>query len=206
MIYHIGIDPGKNGAVSVIHRDGTPIEVFDMPTRFLMPRKKREKRSKHLADGVTPRKKQAPIKQDLRSVLDAKTLHQKLLPYSDKIAICALEHVSSHTGQGVKSVFTFGESLGAIKGVLESLGINYFLVTPKTWQDEFGLAGLTKDKDIHKENIFKKSMEFYPDVSYHGPRGGLRDGRSDAMLICRYGLIHGPNGKWVGEPPFPTDR
>lgn len=202
MKYYIGIDPGKSGAISILNKDGDPLEVIDMPTRYLMKRKVRVAKSKYLADGVTLRKKAAPIKQDARRVLDARKLYDLLKPYVENLAFCGMEQVSSQTGQGVSSSFSFGEVFGAIKGVLESLGINYGLIQPKTWQKEFLPPEKAKDKDEHKNNIMLVAKSFYPNVSYHGPQGGLRDGRSDSLLIARYVWMMGDKSKWVALRPF----
>lgn len=201
-MYFIGIDPGSSGAVSILKSDGSIEYVFDMPMRFLIKRKKRERKSKYLADGKTLRKKVSPIKQDNRKVLDAKLLFRNLLPYKDNVSVCVLEFVSSHSRQGVKSMFSFGEIVGAIKGVLESLGINYRMVTPITWQKSFDLTGKNKTKDEHKQDIMILSQSFYPNIEYHGSKGGLKDGRSDSLLIARYGFNNKGQGNWIGMGPF----
>ena len=205
-MYIIGIDPGASGAIAIISSEsGEPITVYDMPMRFLMQRKKsKEKKSKYLKDGITLRKKQKKIKQDSRRVLDSAALALLLRPYLGKIEHCLLEHVSSRTAQGVKSVFSFGECFGAIKGVLEALSINYKMTTPISWQKEFG-AVIKKDindNKAKKEFIYSICKNIYPEVEYHGPKGGLRDGRSDALLIARYIYKLKENVITVGLTPF----
>lgn len=99
-----------------------------------------------------------------------------------------LEDVASRPGQGVVSVFTFGEGFGVIKGVCESLGIPYSLIKPNEWQKRFGLNTGTKDKAKKKKEIADKCLSFYPKAELYGPKGGLKDGRSDAIMIARYSL------------------
>lgn len=193
-MFYIGIDPGSNGAISIIDEYGSFVAVHDMPMRWLIERKKPQKKSKFLADGVTPRKK-TKIKQDTRKVVDGKALFEILSAYSSLDVLCAMEFVSSKTGQGVKSMFSFGESVGCVKGVLESAGIKYRLVSSAAWQGHFQLTG--GDKDSHKQRIMDKCRSMYPDVNYFGSRGGLKDGRSDAILISRYYFEAGDNAIFV---------
>lgn len=201
-MYYIGIDPGSTGAISVINDSGDVIEVVDMPMRYLMPRKSRAKKSKYLADGKTLRKKEPALKQDSRKVLDAKELYKIISKYNPNEVFCALELVSSKRGQGIKSTFTFGESFGCIKGVLESAGINYHLISPLSWQGYFELSGKSLEKPEHKISIMNHCLSIYPDAKLFGSRGGVKDGRSDAILIARYAYENKVTGNWFGAPPF----
>lgn len=193
-MYYIGIDPGLEGAVAIIDENGVVIGVHDIPTRYLIKRKKVEKKPKYLADGVTLRK-QTKIKQDTRKVVDGKKLFDILSQYTSSQCRCALEFVSSHSGQGVKSTFSFGESFGCIKGVLESIGIDYNLLSPMCWQGNFALTG--GDKSFHKERIMNKCKEYFPDINYYGKMGGVKYGRSDALLIAKYYLDMNDSAKFV---------
>lgn len=193
-MYFIGIDPGSSGAIAIIDKNDKPVAVHDMPMRYLMPRKK--------AKITKTGKKLKTPKQDSRKVLDAKVIAKILGPYVKNITWCVLESVNSRSAQGVKSVFSFGERFGALKGVLESLGVNYHMTAPVVWQKHFDLTGKKEDLGEHKINIMKKCRGFYPDIEYHGPKGGLKDGRSDALLLARYGKINQKHGQWTGESPF----
>lgn len=108
--------------------------------------------------------------------------------HQPEFAICEL--VSSRLGQGVTSTFTFGHALGSITGVLSALGVPYLLIRPQAWQGHFGIRSSSKDKVIHKQEIADLAQSLYPAASLYGPRGGLRDGRSDALLLARYGHEH----------------
>lgn len=59
-------------------------------------------------------------------------------------SFCVLERVNAMPGQGVVSMFSFGENYGWIQGVLEANGIPYQLITPQRWKKEFGV---TRDKN-----------------------------------------------------------
>lgn len=59
-------------------------------------------------------------------------------------SVCCLERVSAMPGQGVTSMFSFGENFGFLQGVLETLHIPYELVRPQKWKKEFSI---TADKN-----------------------------------------------------------
>lgn len=59
-------------------------------------------------------------------------------------AKCALEHVGAMPGQGVTSMFSFGENFGIIQGLLTALHIPYELVRPQKWKKVFSI---TSDKN-----------------------------------------------------------
>lgn len=66
---------------------------------------------------------------------------------------------------------------------------------PQDWQGFFRLK--TGEKDIKKKNaqIAAKTLTLYPTANLYGPKGGLRDGRSDALLIARWGYLKQPSGE-----------
>lgn len=119
------------------------------------------------------------------------------LPYSDKDLIdmcweesrfgntdhimCCLEKVGAMPGQGVVSMFNFGQSVGYIKGVLESHRIPYQEITPQKWKREFGL---TSDKAASAE-VCKK---LFPDIDLLAtPRSKKpHDGMAEALLMAEY--------------------
>ncbi|GAA3953591.1 hypothetical protein GCM10022278_10530 [Allohahella marinimesophila] len=63
------------------------------------------------------------------------------------------------------------------------------MVRPQDWQAMFGLATGEKDKSRKKQQIADKALELYPAANLYGPKGGLKDGRSDALLIARYAAL-----------------
>ena len=116
-------------------------------------------------------------------------------PYSDKAlidlcsqashgrqeVICCLEKVGAMPGQGVVSMFSFGQSVGYIKGVLEAFRIPYQEITPQKWKREFGL---TSDKAKSAEVCGR----LFPDVSLLAtPRcKKAHDGMAEALLMAEY--------------------
>lgn len=117
-------------------------------------------------------------------------------PYSDELlrkmsgalyfstshrAICCLEKVGAMPGQGVVSMFNFGQSVGYIKGVLESFLIPYQEITPQKWKREFGLSS---DKAASAEVCRK----LFPEVELLAtPRSKKpHDGMAEALLMAEY--------------------
>ena len=99
----------------------------------------------------------------------------------NKEVVCCLEKVGAMPGQGVVSMFSFGQSVGYIKGVLESFRIPYQEITPQKWKREFGL---TSDKAKSAEVCRK----LFPDVSLlASPRCKKpHDGMAEALLMAEY--------------------
>ena len=62
----------------------------------------------------------------------------------DTIGGCVVERVNAMPGQGVSSMFSFGENYGFIQGLLTAFNIPYELVMPRVWKKEFGV---TSDKN-----------------------------------------------------------
>ena len=46
-----------------------------------------------------------------------------------------VEKVNAMPGQGVTSMFNFGQTFGAIKGICAALGLPIFFVTPSKWKN-----------------------------------------------------------------------
>lgn len=113
----IGIDPGLTGAIAVLDDDERPIQVFDMPV---------------MAQGVRGNE------------VNVAALSRMLLVYPDNTPV-VLEKVHSMPRQGVASSFRFGESFGAVKGVVGALQMPLVLVTPQEWKKRAGLIGKNKD-------------------------------------------------------------
>ena len=82
-------------------------------------------------------------------------------------------------GQGVTSMFNFGQSFGAIKGVSAALNLPIFFVRPSKWKKYFELLNSSKDASR------TKVIEMYPSLSDQLAK--KKDvNKSDAILIARY--------------------
>ena len=96
-------------------------------------------------------------------------------------AVCCLEKVGAMPGQGVVSMFSFGQSVGYIKGVLEAFRIPYQEISPKKWKSEFGL---NSDKAASAEVC----RRLFPNVCLlASPRCKKpHDGMAEALLMAEY--------------------
>lgn len=99
------------------------------------------------------------------------------------LQVIMLEKVHAIQGTSAGSNFTFGYNTGGISWLSDAVGCGVDHVTPKTWQKYLGVTH--KGKAIKKE-VAKLISQMYPYAEIHGPRGGLLDGRSDALAIAHY--------------------
>lgn len=98
---------------------------------------------------------------------------------------CVVEKVGAMPGQGVVSMFTFGEGYGYIQGVLEANKIPYEIVPPKKWKKEFSI---NSDKNLSID----VAKRLFPEVSLK-PTSRCKkdhDGMAEALLIAEYGRRH----------------
>jgi len=150
----IGIDPGLSGAIAIIE-DNKIKEMFDMPV---------------MSDG----KKN---KRQLNSALLVKLIKDNIKNLEDTIMV--VEQVNAMPGQGVTSMFNFGQTFGAIKGICAALGLPIFFVRPAKWKKHFELINSSKDASR------TKVIEMYPSISQQLSK--KKDvNKSDAILIARY--------------------
>lgn len=96
-----------------------------------------------------------------------------------------VERVSAMPGQGVTSMFSFGQSFGALKQSIASARLRFTLVSPATWKTIYGLRGGRENKAASA----LKAIELFPDLKavLYGPKGGVKDGRAEAVLLAHYG-------------------
>ena len=110
-----------------------------------------------------------------------------------------IEDIHSMYGMSDKSNFGFGKNLGIVTAIAEifqgeapkKAKITIRTVTPKIWQKYVGVTA--KGKAI-KQQVSKIAQYLYPQAELHGKRGGLLDGRSDALMIAYYGLHNKEKG------------
>ena len=110
-----------------------------------------------------------------------------------------IEDIHSMYGMSAKSNFGFGKNLGIVTAIAEifqgeapkKAKITIRTVTPKIWQKYVGVTA--KGKAI-KQQVAKIAQYLYPQAELHGKRGGLLDGRSDALMIAYYGLHNKEKG------------
>jgi crossover junction endodeoxyribonuclease RuvC len=98
---------------------------------------------------------------------------------NDKEIVVVVEHVNAMPGQGVTSMFNFGQSFGVIKGICAALSLPIYFVRPSKWKKHFNLINTNKDASR------TKAIELYPKNS--GELSRKKDSnRADAILIARY--------------------
>ncbi len=101
---------------------------------------------------------------------------------------CFIERVGSRKGNSAQAMFTFGENYGAIKAVLRLNKIDFNEVLPQKWQSWCGIYGANSaTKNGTKLKAFELCKKVYGSDIFLGARGGLKDGRCDALLISLYG-------------------
>lgn len=94
---------------------------------------------------------------------------------------CCLERVNAMPGQGVTSMFKFGENFGFIQGLLTAYSIPYELVTPKKWKKEFQVTG-------DKNSSIAVCKRLFPGVSLRRTDRCKtdHDGMAEALLMAEY--------------------
>ncbi len=150
----VAIDPGATGAIALVDTEHKHHEVVDMPV-VLPPKRKGGKKPSPMVDGRA-------LAKMLRG-LDG--------------AIVVIEKVGAMPGQGVTSMFNFGNSAGCARGVVEALGYDLVFVTPQVWKKKHALLGT--EKDAARVLALKK----FPELASRLKR--KKDGgRGDALLIA----------------------
>ena len=150
----IGIDPGLSGGIAVLENNKV-LSIFDMP---VMSEGKKNKRQLNSAQLVKL------IKDNISK--------------NEEVSV-VVEQVNAMPGQGVTSMFNFGQTFGAIKGVCAALSLPIFFVRPAKWKKHFELINSSKDSSR------TKAIEMYPSLS--NDLAKKKDvNKSDAILIARF--------------------
>jgi crossover junction endodeoxyribonuclease RuvC len=153
-MFVIGIDPGARGAVAILESGGKLTHVFDMPAVEIMSGGKLKRR-------VSP-----------------EMLASELRLYADQGAVAVVEQVGAMPGQGVTSMFAFGESFGLVKGVLAGLGVVTSTVTPGKWKKALGV-------NAGKDGSRAKAAQLWPSQAHEFKRV-KDDGKAEASLLAEY--------------------
>ena len=149
-----GIDPGISGAISIL-KNKKVLEVYDMPTMIDGKKNKKQVNGSQIAN-----------------------IFKEIINTEDEITVI-VEHVNAMPGQGVTSMFNFGQSFGVIKGVCSALSLPIYFIRPTKWKKHFNLINVNKDASR------TKAIEIYPEISNKLSR--KKDSNiADAILIARY--------------------
>tara|TARA_B100001029_G_C14726819_1_gene268161 strand:+ start:106 stop:558 length:453 start_codon:yes stop_codon:yes gene_type:complete len=132
----IAIDPGINGAICFFE-NGKVKEVIEMPTMAEGKKNKRQVNGHQMYNELSLR----------------------IEGYSSQNINVIVEQVSAMPGQGVTSMFNFGQSFGVIKGVCAAMRLPIFFVRPAKWKKHFELINSQKDASR------TKAIEMFPKIS-----------------------------------------
>ena len=152
----IGIDPGITGSICFFE-DGKIIDLIEMP---------------NMADG----------KKKKRQVNGAQIYNEILLRTKDinkKNIKVVIEQVSAMPGQGVTSMFNFGQSFGVLKGICSAMQLSMYFVRPVKWKKFHNL--INSEKDASRT----KAIEIFPYISTQLSKKKDAN-KADAALIASF--------------------
>jgi len=152
----IGIDPGISGSICFF-RDGKIIDVVEMPTMTEGKKNKKQVNGAQIYNEITKRVNKAE-KVNVRVII---------------------EQVSAMPGQGVTSMFNFGQSFGILKGICSAMQLPMYFVRPAKWKKYFNL--INSEKDASRT----KAIEVFP--YYSSELSKKKDSnKADAILIASF--------------------
>ena len=152
----IGIDPGISGAICFFE-DGRVKEIIDMPV---------------MADG----------KKNKRQVNGPQIFNEisaRINKLAKKDIIVVIEQVSAMPGQGVTSMFNFGQSFGVLKGICSAMHLPVYYVRPAKWKKYFNL--INSEKDASRT----RAIEIFPYFSSQLSKK-KDNNKADAILIASF--------------------
>ena len=150
----IGIDPGISGAECIL-TNGKITEIYEMPTMI------DGKKNKKQVNGA-----------EITNIINKEIENEKNV----KVVI---EHVSAMPGQGVTSMFNFGQSFGVLKGICAALKLPVHFIRPVKWKKHFNL--INSEKDASRTKV----IEAFPYISSKISKK-KDSNKADAILIARF--------------------
>jgi len=152
----IGIDPGISGSICFLD-NGKILDVIEMPIMTDGKKNKKQVNGSQVYNEITKRIKQFE-KNQIRVVI---------------------EHVSAMPGQGVTSMFNFGQSFGILKGICTAMQLPMYFVRPTKWKKYFNL--LNSEKDASRT----RAIEIFPYFSSQLSKK-KDSNKADAILIASF--------------------
>ena len=152
----IGIDPGISGSICFFE-DGKILDVIEMPTMTDGKKNKKQVNGAQIYNEIST-KISGIEKQNLRVII---------------------EQVSAMPGQGVTSMFNFGQSFGILKGICSAMQLPMYFVRPAKWKKYFGL--IKSEKDASRT----KAIEMFPYFSSQLSKK-KDSNKADAILIASF--------------------
>lgn len=156
---YIGIDCGLRGCLVILSNNGRRAKFFDTPT---LKRK---------------------VGKRTRRAYDIPALVALASHFRRGTQVC-VERQQAYPKQGGVSNFTTGLGYGLWLGLLEKSPAKYIAVPPRVWQAPF----FDRKTEGGKKRAYTAAAGLYPNLvpMFTGPKGGLLDGRCDALLIATY--------------------
>ena len=152
----IGIDPGISGSICFLE-DGIIKDVLEMPTMTEGKKNKKQVNGSQIYNEISFRIK----------------------TYEKKNIKVVVEQVSAMPGQGVTSMFNFGQSFGILKGICSAMQLPIYFVRPAKWKKYFNL--INSEKDASRT----RAIEIFPYFSSNLSKKKDSD-KADAILIASY--------------------
>ncbi len=152
----IGIDPGISGSICFLE-DGIIQDVLEMPTMTEGKKNKKQVNGSQIYNEISFRIK----------------------TYEKKNIKVVIEQVSAMPGQGVTSMFNFGQSFGILKGICSAMQLPIYFVRPAKWKKYFNL--INSEKDASRT----KAIEIFPYFSSNLSKK-KDSNKADAILIASY--------------------
>ena len=152
----IGIDPGISGSICFFN-EGKIIDVIEIPTMTEGKKNKKQVNGSQIFNEISERIKEID-KKDIKVVI---------------------EQVSAMPGQGVTSMFNFGQAYGILKGICSSMQLPMYFVRPTKWKKYFNL--INSEKDASRT----KAIEIFPYFSSQLSRK-KDSNKADAILIASF--------------------
>tara|TARA_Y100000816_G_scaffold279583_1_gene252011 strand:+ start:1272 stop:1766 length:495 start_codon:yes stop_codon:yes gene_type:complete len=152
----ISIDPGISGSICFFE-NGNILDVIDMPT---------------MTDG----------KKNKRQVNGAQIFNEiskRIKNIENKNVRVVIEQVSAMPGQGVTSMFNFGQSFGILKGICSAMQLPMYFVRPAKWKKYFNL--INSEKDASRT----RAIEIFPYFSSQLSKKKDTN-KADAILIASF--------------------
>ncbi len=152
----IGIDPGISGSICFFE-DGIIKDVIEMPTMTDGKKNKRQVNGPQIFNEINQR-------------------INKIDRTNIKVVI---EQVSAMPGQGVTSMFNFGQSFGILKGICSAMKLPMYFVRPSKWKKYFNL--INSEKDASRT----RAIEIFPYFSSQLSKK-KDSNKADAILIASF--------------------
>ncbi len=152
----IGIDPGISGSICFLE-DGIIKDVLEMPTMTEGKKNKKQVNGSQIFNEISLRIK----------------------TYEKKNIKVVIEQVSAMPGQGVTSMFNFGQSFGILKGICSAMQLPIYFVRPAKWKKYFNL--INSEKDASRT----RAIEIFPYFSSNLSKK-KDSNKADAILIASY--------------------